>query len=161
VKSGVNGYRLPTEAEWEYAARDGNQSDTAKWAYTYAGTDDADTTDYTALKNFAWFRKNSYDLKSSDPVYGTHPVGTKTGNSAGLYDMSGNVWELCWDWYGTIDTSTQASGSNRVKRGGSWNNDASNCTVAIRNNNGPQHPERQSWVPGGSALSPARLDLER
>jgi formylglycine-generating enzyme required for sulfatase activity len=141
IKPGANGYRLPTEAEWEYAARGGNQSVTAKWAYTYAGTDESDTTNYPTLKNFAWFNKNSYDLTASDPAYGAHPVGTLTANSAGLYDMSGNVGEYCWDWYDAINTSTldtgAASGTIRVRRGGNWSLAASNCAVTGRGNGAP------------------------
>lgn len=109
----ANGYRLPTEAEWEWAARGGQ-------SYTYAGSDSID--------DVAWYGSNS-DSK-------THEVKKKTANGYSLYDMSGNVWEWCWDWYGTISTDTAAtgpsSGSFRCLRGGSWLINASTCKVANR-----------------------------
>ena len=82
-----------------------------------------------------------YDLGSGNADYGAHPVGTKAANGKGLYDMSGNVWEWCWDWYDTITSGTlvtgAASGSSRLVRGGGWSGDASDCTVAIRYSYGP------------------------
>jgi formylglycine-generating enzyme required for sulfatase activity len=104
MRPGVNGYRLPTEAEWEYAARGGGTpGTTGPFAYKWAGTDvEADLEDY------AWYEDNSFYLGSGHPDYGTHPVGTRAANGAGLYDMSGNVWEWCWDWYsGTFGTGTE------------------------------------------------------
>jgi formylglycine-generating enzyme required for sulfatase activity len=128
MKPGADGYRLPTEAEWEYAARGGNQSDAANWGYTYSGSN--------TVGDVAWYRVNSYDIGLSDPDYGAHPVGGKAANSKGLYDMSGNVWEWCWDWYSTINAGTPetgaVSGSSRVDRGGSWVNYVANCAVAYR-----------------------------
>jgi formylglycine-generating enzyme required for sulfatase activity len=132
----ANGYRLPTEAEWEYAARGGNGGaiSTNKWAGT--------NTD-TSLGNYAWYSGNSFSLGAGNVDYGAHPVGTKTANSAGLYDMSGNVLEWCWDWYGTIGTGTvtdpagPSTGSSRIFRGGGWHDGASTCALAFRYFNGP------------------------
>ncbi|GHV45603.1 hypothetical protein AGMMS49546_31800 [Spirochaetia bacterium] len=130
MKPGANGYRLPTEAEWEYAARGGNQSGGAPWTYPYAGS--------TNVGDVAWYRVNSYALTSSHADYGAHPVGDrKAANSKGLYDMSGNVREWCWDWYDdTINGSTSpegaALGTYRVRRGGCWDNVVSDCEVSYR-----------------------------
>ena len=120
----AKGYRLLTEAEWEYAAR-ANQS------YRYAGSDNADEV--------AWYRDNS------DTGNGrrTHPVGQKKPNGFGLYDMSGNVDEWVWDRYGTysstptVDPRDPDSGSGRVGRGGSWNNNAQSERVSSRSKRGP------------------------
>ena len=111
----ANGYRLPTEAEWEYFARGGNTSQT-----TYSGSN--------TIGSVAWYDDNSGSK--------THEVKKKAANALGLYDMSGNVWEWCWDWYGSISTSTPstgaASGSYRVERGGGWHYVASICAVSNR-----------------------------
>lgn len=98
----ANGYRLPTEAEWEWLARGGQN-------YIYAGSD--------SVGDVAWGKSNTNNT-------GTRAVKTKAANGYGLYDMSGNVLEWCWDWHRSISSSTGASGassgSNRVIRGGSW-----------------------------------------
>jgi len=114
----ANGYRLPTEMEWMFAARGGNLTHN----YTYSGSPN--------IGNVAWYTDNSGGT--------THPVATKNANELGFYDMSGNVWECCWDIYGSYPSGPQTnptgstSGTDRVLRGGSWDLDASDCTVSSR-----------------------------
>ena len=120
-------YRLPTEAEWEYAARGGNRSN----GYKYSGSN--------ILSNVAWYDDNSGNK--------THEVMTKSPNELGLYDMSGNVLEWCSDWYNgeyyAISPSNNpkgpSSGSYRVRRGGSWFNFARFCRVSYRSDRAPSH----------------------
>lgn len=133
----ANGYRLPTEAEWEYAARGGNRSQ----GYVYAGSNDPDEV--------AWYGDNS------DGV--CHPVGQKKPNELGLYDMSGSLWEWCWDWYGKkyYDSSPPSdpvgpgrgsdySERQKVRRGGFFHSDASEIRVARRAFDDPL----RFWGPG-------------
>ena len=108
AKPGAKGYRLPAEAEWEWAARGGRKSK----KYTYPGSNN--------LSAVGWFKDNS----GKKP----HPVSQKQENELGLHDMSGNVWEWCFDLDGTSD---------RRIRGGSWGNGAGVATVAVRVPNGP------------------------
>ncbi len=115
-------FNLPTEAQWEYAARGGNQSR----GYKYSGGDNLDAV--------AWYNGNCGGK--------THPVATKSPNELSLYDMSGNVWEWCRDWYGPYDKSSQtdpidpSSSSCRVRRGGSLD-DARICRVSYRRSHSP------------------------
>jgi formylglycine-generating enzyme required for sulfatase activity len=116
-------YRLPTEAEWEYAARGGSKSK----GYKYAGDNDANAV--------SWNEDNSYRM--------THPVGKKYPNELGIYDMSGNVSEWCQDRYAfyppTEQTNPQGAkeGSYRVLRGGNWNSSETSCRISYRNNSLP------------------------
>ena len=110
-----NGYRLPTEAEWEYAARGGKYSRGRR----YAGSNKIDSV--------AWY---AFDSGSR-----SHTVGTRAANELGLYDMSGNVWEWCWDWYKKYTEQQQtdptggSNGKYRIIRGNCWSGDKSDCTV--------------------------------
>jgi len=123
-------YRLPTEAEWEYAARGGQ----ASRGHKYAGSD--------KLKEVGWYNENSHGE--------TKPAGLKDANELDLYDMSGNVWEWCLDWYGgsacyeecyekgiVVNPVGPEEGSDRVLRGGGWLNNSQYCRVAYRNFNWP------------------------
>ena len=118
-------FRLPTEAEWEFAARGGNRSQ----GYQYSGSN--------TLGDVAWY----YDNSSGK----THPVAQKQANELGIYDMSGNVLEWCQDWYGSYSSSAQSnptgptSESYRVRRGGSWRYYAGGCRPAYRNDD-IRHP---------------------
>ncbi|MCR4940860.1 MAG: SUMF1/EgtB/PvdO family nonheme iron enzyme [Treponemataceae bacterium] len=134
MDSTANGYRLPTEAEWEYIARGGNNG-IPESQTTYSGSDDVDSV--------AWYTANSGGK--------VHLVKTKAPNALGIYDMSGNLDELCWDWYGTIESGTGPEGVEmpvvyndpsspeslnaqlHVKKGGRWDKEAALSTVSYRN----------------------------
>ena len=124
-KTGKN-YRLPTEAEWEYAS--GGGSSHQKWAGTNSESN---------RESYAWYMSNSGSK--------THPIGTKNPNLLGIYDMSGNVLEWCSDWFGLYSSSSQtnplgtSSGSDRVLRGGSWFSHAAFCRVSYRYGSNPDY----------------------
>jgi len=119
----ANGYRLPTEAEWEYACR--------------AGTTTAYNTGAKISDNTGWYEENSGGK--------IHPVGQKPPNAWGLYDMHGNVFEWCWDWYGDYSSGSQTdpvgadSGTYRVRRGGYWGNNGRNLRSAYRDYHSPNY----------------------
>jgi formylglycine-generating enzyme required for sulfatase activity len=116
-----NGYRLPTEAEWEYACRTGTTT------YRYTADTEAGPPH---LNTAAWYTNNAASK--------THQVGLKTPNDYGLYDMHGNVWDWCWDWLGTYPSGAQTdpvgadTGTSRVCRGGSWNDNGQLLRSAYR-----------------------------
>ena len=116
-------FRLPTEAEWEFAARGGNSSE----GYIYSGSNSIDKV--------AWYASNA--------SYTTHSVKIKSPNELGLYDMTGNVWEWCSDWYGPYSSEAQtnptgpASGTERILRGASWCFTEEFCRISCRNGNLP------------------------
>jgi len=121
-------YRLPTEAEWEFAAREGGEAD----GYNYSGSN--------VIGKVAWYEANSEQT--------THPVAGKAPNKMGIYDMSGNVWEWCSDWYGDYssdaetDPSGPSSGSGRISRGGAWDFDGPYCQNTFRDKVPPSDSNR-------------------
>ena len=127
-------FRLPTEAEWEFAARGGNQS----MGYKYSGSND--------INLVGWYSGNdSWPMLKGTGSYGTHYVATRNFNELELFDMSGNVHEWCQDWFGPYSTDAQTdptgptTGANRVYRGGSWYFDEWFCRVSFRNGQTPSY----------------------
>ena len=128
----TGGFRLPTEAEWEYAARNAGTSS------KFSGTGDS-----TTLSDYAWYSNNSGGK--------THAVGTKLANGLGLYDMAGNVFEWCWDIYQDYTADTQvnptgaATGTTRIMRGGAWNVGSYYCRTTYRMDDIPAGILYGSW----------------
>lgn len=171
-----NGYRLPTEAEWEKAARGGVSGKRFPW-----GTDFISH----AKANYYAVSYLGYDLSGGDNAYHpnynngstpyTSPVGSFAANGYGLHDMAGNVWEWCWDWYGestyvngVVNPLGLLSGAYRVRRGGSWADDAERSRASVRDNSSPTFRDshiglrvvRSSLVGAIASLASSEINLD-
>ncbi len=129
INEGANGYRLLTEAEWEYAAGGGRKSK----SYTYSGSDSVDEAAWYWINSGNEILTGFWNWPAVENNHNqTKPVGGKKANELGLYDMSGNVREWCWDWYTDLDSTGDNGGSWRVLKGGGWLGDLFCCEPAFR-----------------------------
>jgi len=136
--SEVKGYRLPTEAEWEYTAKGGKNKKTSDLYYVFSGSNELDVV--------GWYRDNC--INKQYPIYsgrGTHKVGSKKANEKGIYDMSGNLWEWCHDFYSAdfyktcseVNPVNNTKSDYRIRRGGGWPYETIHCRVTNRGGNVP------------------------
>jgi len=151
-KRAGHGYRLPTEAQWEYACRAGSMG---RFCFSSGRGTVPKEHEENALKDYAWFQVNSGGMP--------HAVGLKRANAWGLFDMHGNVSEICQDWYdkncyaksAADDPSGPSDGRGRVGRGGTWDSDSGQCRSATRAYSEP--PEKR-WTSGGFRVALALVE---